>query len=482
VTQTASGATPGGELLARAAAWYAALPPRRRELVQDTALALGLALLNVLSLLPYQSRLHPSWLAFLLVAGQCLPLALRRVWPVPALIGCGVLRDLYDVLQFGYAPLPLAPAIGFATVADRSGPALRWGTVVGLTAGVAWSQTLPGHNQPYDAIVQYFIFGAAWAIGVLSRHRRVALAAAASRAERAEASLTAAATRAAAAERLRIARELHDVVSHHVSLMAVQAEAVGALLPARPEAAATSADLIGSTARATMTELRRLLGVLRFREHEEYPERGRLAPVPSLTRLDELAEAIREAGLPVTCETTGAVAPLPPGVDLTAYRIIQEALTNALRHAPGASASVRVAYEPSHVTVEVTNTDPARAASPVAPSPVAPSPVAPSPVPVGAALARAAAGPLPSLAAVGPDPGSDPGPGPVPGSGPAPAPGARSAARGGLAHPGPARIGLTGPGYGLAGIAERVASCGGALSLGPAGAGGFTVTARLPLT
>ena len=132
--------------------------------------------------------MHPSWLALLLVAGQCLPLALRRVWPVPALIGCGVLRDLYDVLQFGYAPLPLAPAIGFATVADRSGPVLRWGTVVGLTAGVTWSQTLPGHNQPYDAIVQYFIFGAAWAIGVLSRHRRAALAAAASRAERAEAS------------------------------------------------------------------------------------------------------------------------------------------------------------------------------------------------------------------------------------------------------------------------------------------------------
>src|SRR6185437_5300696 len=124
--------------------------------------------------------------------------------------------------------------------------------------------------------------------------------------------------------------------------------------------------------------------------------------VPSLSRLDELTEAIREAGLPVTCETTGAVAPLPPGVDLTSYRIIQEALTNALRHAPGASAAVRVAYEPSHVTVEVTNTAPARA---------------PSPVPAGAALARAAAGLPPSPAAAGP--GSDSGPGPGPGFGPA---------------------------------------------------------------
>jgi signal transduction histidine kinase len=443
VTQTAPSATRGTDLLARAAAWYAALPPRRRSLVQDTALALGLALLNVLSLLPYQSRLHPSWLALLLVAAQCLPLAVRRVWPVPALIACAVPRDLYDALLFGYAPLPLAPAIGFATVADRSGPLLRWPTLVLGTVGITWSQTLPGHNQPYDAIVQYFIFGAAWAIGILSRHRRVALAAAASRAERAEASLGEAAARAAAAERLRIARELHDVVAHHVSLIAVQAEAVGALLPARPEAAATSADQIGSTARAAMTELRRLLGVLRFKD--EHSERVRLTPVPSLSRLDELTDAIRAAGLSVTCETSGPVAPLPPGVDLTAYRIIQEALTNALRHAPGGAAVVHLTYEPSHVTVEVTNTAAAQA---------------PSPVPVGAAFARgASAGPVTPPASA------------VPGTAATPA-----------ARPVSARPGTAGHGYGLAGIAERVASCGGALSLGPADAGGFTVRARLPLT
>ena len=102
--------------------------------------------------------------------------------------------------------------------------------MVGTTVGVAWSQTLPGHHQPYDAIVVTLIFVTAWVVGTLSHRRRAALAAAASRAERAEASLDEAAARAAAAERVRIARELHDVVSHHVSLMAVQAEAVGALL------------------------------------------------------------------------------------------------------------------------------------------------------------------------------------------------------------------------------------------------------------
>ena len=432
------GRLPGrpAELLARAASWYAALPSRRRDVAQDAALALTLAVLNLLSLLPYQAQLHPAWLAMLLVGGQCLPLALRRVVPVPALIGSGVLRNLYDALHFGYAPLPLAPAIAFATVADRSGPLLRWCTVAATTAGVAWSQALPGHHQPYDAIVQAFIFGAAWTVGTLSRYRRAALRAAAERAARAEASIDVAAASAAAAERLRIARELHDVVAHHVSLMAVQAEAVGALLPARPEAAAASADLIGSTARAAMTELRRLLGVLRFTGSED-TERVRLTPVPSLSRLAELVDTVRDAGLVVTCQVSGPVAELPPGVSLTAYRILQEALTNALRHAPGAAAVVRVICAPGEVTVEVRNT-------------ARPAPSAPETAPSG--------------------PGTPP---------PWPAvPGGASAA---LVAPA-GRSTAAGPGYGLACIAERVASCGGALALGPTADGGFAVTARLPLT
>jgi len=407
---------PGGSsrLVTRAASWYQALPPRRRDVVQDTGLALALAVLNVLTLLPYQSDMQPAWLADLLVAAQCLPLAFRRLFPVPMAIATGVLRTAYDVGGFGYAPLPLAPAITFATIADRSGRLMRWGAIVTTISVMTWVQTLPGHTEPYDAIVQYFIMGAAWVIGILNRHRRVALAAAASRAEQAEASLDAAAATAAAAERVRIARELHDVVSHHVSLIAVHAEAVGALLPARPEAAATSADLIGSTARAAMTELRRLLGVLRVASHED-DERPVLAPVPALSRLGDLVDAARAAGLDVTCDVSGPAAALSPSVDLTAYRIVQEALTNAVRHAPGAAASVQVRYAPDSVAIEVSNTAPASPAG--------------SPVPAVPAVA------------------------------------------------GPA-----GSGYGLAGIAERVASCGGSLALGPAPDGGFTVSARLPLT
>jgi signal transduction histidine kinase len=163
-----------------------------------------------------------------------------------------------------------------------------------------------------------------------------------------------------------------------------------------------------------MTELRRLLGVLRFAGPPAEADREQLSPAPSLARLDELIDAIRDAGLPVTHEVHGPVTALPPGIDLTAYRILQEALTNALRHAPGSSAIVRVSYAAAELTVEVTNTAPGAAA-------------------------------------------------------PASLPAAR-----------PATAALA-PGYGLAGIAERTASCGGFLALGPAAGDGFTVTARLPL-
>jgi len=146
-------------------------------------------------------------------------------------------------------------------------------------------------------------------------------------------------------------------------------------------------------------------------EQTPSPERSGLTPAPSLSRLHELIDLIRGAGLEVTL-TAGSGPPLPPGVDLTAYRIVQEALTNALRHAPGSAAAVTVAYEADCLTVEVSNTA-RRIAASARPAPAAPD---------------------------------------------------------------------LGGGYGLAGIAERVASCGGSLSLGPGRDGSFTVTARLPLT
>jgi signal transduction histidine kinase len=392
-------------LVARVNQW----PPRRQEFTQDLALGVVLAVINVLSLLPYRSQQHPLWLAFVLVVAEALPLAWRRPYPLVAISIIGAARITYDQVGLVFAPFPLGPAIALYTVMDRSGPVWRWITIALTAAGVSLGLAASGHNEPYDAITQAFIFLTAGVAGVLSRARRGALAAAESRATRAEAELDVQTARAAARERATIARELHDVVAHHVSLMAVQAEAAAALLPAQPERAKRSADIISDTARAALTELRRLLGVLRSPS-----ERLETAPSASLAELDGVLDQVRGAGLAVDFEVVGSPARLAPGVDLTAFRIVQEALTNTIRHARTDRASVTVSYEPGYVTVSVADSGPGRG---------------------GLGWDRAAQD----------------------------------------------QLALAGSGLGLAGIAERVASCRGQLSLGPTPAGGFSVSARLPV-
>jgi len=390
------------ELVAR----VAALPPRQQERVQDLVLAVGLAGVNVVSVLPYRGQLHPQWLALALLAGQALPLAWRRRYPVLVMSIVGGVRVAYDQIGFGFAPLPLGPAIAFYTVIDRSAPVWRWIATAAVAAGITVSLASPGHNEPYEAIFQAMIFATAWGAGVLSRTKRANLEAAENRAERAEAELDRHATREAAAERARIARELHDVVAHHVSLMAVQAEAATSLLPDKPAQARRSVEIIGDTARLALAELRRLLGVLRGPS-----ERLETAPSVSLGEIGGVLDQVRGAGLPVELEVVGTPGPLAPGVDLTAYRIVQEALTNTIRHARASRALVTLRYEPGYITVSVTDSGPRR----------------------DGVNGRAVPGTL-----------------------------------------------LAGSGLGLAGIAERVASCGGNLTVGPTPAGGFAVTARLP--
>jgi len=264
-------------------------------------------------------------------------------------------------------------------------------------------------------------FAVAGTLGTLSRTRRAYLQAVEARAEQAEAERDRQVALAAAEERTRIARELHDVVAHHVSLMAVQSEAAAALLPARPAEAGKSVEIIGQTAREALTELRRLLGVLRG--PADAGGRAVTSPAPSISELGEVLGQVRQAGIAVDLRVEGCPSKLPPGVDLTAYRIVQEALTNTVRHSGAGQATVTVRYEPGYVTVSVTDTGNAAVA-----------------VTLGRQARRGRAGSS--------------------GGG-----GARPAASGG---------------FGLAGIAERVASCGGSLTVGPGAAGGFAVTARLP--
>ena len=158
---------------------------------------------------------------------------------------------------------------------------------------------------------------------------------------------------AVAAERSAIARELHDVVAHHMSVMVVQAGAARAVSGSDPAATAEALRQIEASGRTGLAEMRRLLEVLKA---EEYGD-GR-APQPGLARLDELLDAMRASGLPVETVVEGTPRPLPPGVDLSAYRIVQEALTNVLRHAGGASARVLVRYEADALELEIADDGP----------------------------------------------------------------------------------------------------------------------------
>ncbi len=322
--------------------------------MQDTALALALTAADLAVTFYYRHQLHPLGVALALVAAENLPLMFRRAHPLIVLTIIGGARVAYDVIGLGYAPLPLGPAIAFYTVLNRCRPrACVISCVLALTA-ITISELQPGHNQPYDLVVAVLIFVASGMAGLLGRTRRAYLEETEARAARAEAQRDRESARAAAAERARIARELHDVVAHHVSLMAVQAEAAASLLPGRPAQARQSVEIIGDTARQALAELRRLLGVLRGPAEEIETE-----PSPSLSELGAVLDQVRAAGLPVEFRTGGQPAALAPGVELTAYRIVQEALTNTLKHAPASQAVVTLAYEPDFITVTVANSGPA---------------------------------------------------------------------------------------------------------------------------
>lgn len=185
-------------------------------------------------------------------------------------------------------------------------------------------------------------FALAWVLGDSIRTRRAYFAQLEERAARLEKEREAQAKVAVAAERARIARELHDVVAHNVSVMVVQADGAAYVLDAAPDQARKALETISSTGRQALAEMRRLLGVLRTGEHQEA---GEYVPQPGLQQIEDLVEQCRESGLPVDFKVEGTSRELPRGVELTAYRIVQEALTNTRKHGgPNAGASVRLVY------------------------------------------------------------------------------------------------------------------------------------------
>ncbi|MFG2414878.1 sensor histidine kinase [Streptomyces goshikiensis] len=163
-------------------------------------------------------------------------------------------------------------------------------------------------------------------------------------------------------ERARIARELHDVVAHHMSVISIRADAAPHRVQDPPQELVRELASIRANAQEGLAELRQMLGLLRSPAPGESPEGT--APQPSLAQLDTLLANVRTAGLAVTAEVRGERRPLPAGVELSAYRVVQEALSNALRHAPGAEAVVRLSYAPAELHLWVVNTPAARAAAP----------------------------------------------------------------------------------------------------------------------
>jgi len=205
-------------------------------------------------------------------------------------------------------------------------------------------------ENPGDIIPAWVLYLMFWFVGRTIRQRRLQAVELGDRATQLEIEREEKARVAVAEERSRIARELHDVVAHSVSVMVVQAQAAQRLLEGEQREARQALGSIETTGRQALTEMRRLLGILRRADAELA-----LAPQPSLKHLNTLIEQMRETGLPVELHIEGEAEPLPPGVDLSAYRIVQEALTNALKHAEPSHAQVVIHYRADELELEITD-------------------------------------------------------------------------------------------------------------------------------
>ncbi|MCH0540726.1 sensor histidine kinase [Streptomyces sp. MUM 203J] len=279
----------------------------------------------------------------------CLVVALRRRAPERMLLLTVALGLAQLLLDVGVNPADFAMLVIIYTVAAHDGP--RWASRLALAGGVAasplaalrWPMTdMSLFGQVAFAVVMTVPFVLAWVLGDSLRTRRAYLAQLEERAARLEREREAQAKVAVAAERARIARELHDVVAHNVSVMVVQADGAAYVLDAAPDQARQALETISSTGRQALAEMRRLLGILRTGEHEEA---GEYVPQPDVQQIEDLVEQVRSSGMPVDFRIEGAPRPLPSGVELTAYRIVQEALTNTRKHGgPDVGASVRLTY------------------------------------------------------------------------------------------------------------------------------------------
>ncbi|BCM68972.1 MULTISPECIES: sensor histidine kinase [Streptomyces] len=327
-----------------------------RPLVVDTLIAVAMTV--VAALLGQESR-SQGWpeldvRAYLLVALAHLPVALRSRHPLAVFAVVEVAAVVFVTLGHWPVVCTFGAMLALYTVASVR-PVRTALACAGCMAAVWVYAGLVSHSPSMASVCGQALLYCSVLVWFGHLARRTAELTRRLRAEQAER-----ARRAVAEERGRIARELHDVVAHHMSVISVQAGLARFVFDSDPATARGALGTIADTSGEALEELRRMLQVLR----EEDPEAPERAPMPTLERLGELVDRVRAGGLPVDLAVEGTARPLPPGVELCAYRVVQEALTNALKHAGPAHARVELRYGAHELTVRVTDdgegADPAR--------------------------------------------------------------------------------------------------------------------------
>lgn len=311
------------------------------------------AAVSVPWVLPRDPRLEPATpAAYLLTTLTVLPLLWRRLAPVRVLLAVMAAQGLYGVAVDGPGQtLPYTGLVALYSVAAYA-PARARRLCGALTLAIVFPSVAFNTGEARELVFSLMVFTAAYGFGRFTDTRQEYTRAVEDRARQLEVTRRIEAEQAAARERARIAREMHDILSHAVSLMIVQAEAGPVAVRTAPERAEAAFDAISETGRDAMVQLRRMLGVLR--ESEQGPGAPR-SPQPALSELPALVERVRSSGLAVTHTVTGPERPLPRDTDSAVFRIVQEALTNTVKHAAASEAAVLLAYGESGLTVSVTD-------------------------------------------------------------------------------------------------------------------------------
>jgi signal transduction histidine kinase len=336
----------------------------RYPLITDailTSVLVGLALLSLLANWEPGQKVS-FFLAASLTFMLIIPLILRRYFPLAVLMFMAIVEIYYrfllvpEVRYTAYAVLfAVASAAAFGSKKWRAW-IISFVILFEMIAIISLSIVYPDSGwlkgsflaQFLQLLLNLFLFGAAWWIGEVFRSRREREAELRERTEQLKKEQEENAQRAVLDERIRIARELHDVVAHHVSVMGIQAGAARRVLDKQPNKANQVLSEIESSSRQAISELHRLLGFLRPKNQAEG-----VSPQPSLKQLDILVKEMQNSGLPTEVKVIGTRKPIPESVDLSAYRIIQEALTNILKHAGPAKATVTLKYSSDILELEI---------------------------------------------------------------------------------------------------------------------------------